>query len=122
MKKARNKFMSLDDLKTGMIVKTRDGKYHIIMKDFFDGEDILAGISDSKDISNTWSRMSWYNQDMTFPGLPKLDITEVWIGNPFCIDVPEKLLWQRKEYKEVTLQEVEEKFGCKVKIIQEENK
>ena len=114
--------MSLDDLKTGMIVKTRDGKYHIIMKDFFDGEDILAGISDSKDISNTWSRMSWYNQDMTFPGLPKLDITEVWIGNPFCIDVPEKLLWQRKEYKEVTLQEVEEKFGCKVKIIQEENK
>lgn len=109
--------MTLDDLKTGMMVKTRDGKYHIIMKDFLDGGDILAGISDSKDISNTWSRISCYNQDMTFPGLPKIDITEVWVGNPFCIDVPEKLIWQRKEYREVTMKEIEEKFGCKVKIV-----
>ena len=28
-----------------------------------------------------------------------------------------KLLWERKEIKEVTMAEVEEKFGCKVKIV-----
>lgn len=116
--------MTLKDLKSGMIVKERNGKYHIIMKDFFNGEDILAGISDSKDISNTWSRMSCYNQDMTFfnSELHELDIVEVWKGSPYCIDVPEKLLWKREEYKVVTMKEIEEKFGCKVKIVQEENK
>lgn len=118
--------MKLDDLKTGMIVKTKDGKCHIIMKDFLGKEDILAGISDSKDISNSWTSLSKYNQDMTFSDnglrLYELDIVEVWKGRPYCIDVPEKLLWKREEYKVVTMKEIEEKFGCKVKIIQEENK
>lgn len=114
--------MTLDDLKTGMIVKTRDGHFHIIMRDFLNWGDILAGISDNKDISNSWLRMSAYNQDMTFPGLPELDVIEVWEGSPFCIDTPEKLLWKREEYKVVTMKEIEEKFGCKVKIVQEENK
>lgn len=116
--------MKLDDLKTGMIVKTRDGKCHIIMKDFLDEGDILAGISTNAYISNSWTRLSNYSQDMTFSdhGLPELDIVEVWKGSPFCIDVPEKLLWKREEYKVVTMKEIEEKFGCKVKIIQEENK
>lgn len=29
--------------------------------------------------------------------------------------------WERKEIKELTMAEVEEKFGCKVKIVKEEN-
>ena len=37
--------MKLDDLKTGMIVKTREGKYGIVMRDFIDEGDILAGLS-----------------------------------------------------------------------------
>ena len=117
--------MTLKDLKTGMIVKTRDGKYHIVMKNFHDEGDILAGISaNDAYISNSWSRMSLYNKDMTFfnSEVHDLDIVEVWKASPYCIDVPEKLLWKREEYKVVTMKEIEEKFGCKVKIVQEENK
>ena len=34
---------------------------------------------------------------------------------PFEMDI----LWERSEVKEVTMAEVEEKFGCKVKIVKE---
>ena len=114
--------MTLDDLKTGMIVKTREGKYHIIMRDFIDQGDILAGLSYDNRISNSWTSLSKYNQDMTHSEIPSLDIVDVYASSVYSADTPTKLLWQRKEYKEVTLQEIEEKFGCKVKIIQEENK
>lgn len=110
--------MTLDDLKTGMIVKTRDGLSHIVMRGFNNTwGDILAGLSDSKYISNTWSRLSEYTQDMKIPGLPNLDIMEVYITVPYSVDIPDKLLWKRDKYKEVTMSDIEEKFGCKVRII-----
>lgn len=109
--------MTLDDLKTGMIVKTREGKYHIIMRDFIDQGDILAGLSYDNRISNSWTSLSNYNQDMTCSGIPSLDIVDVYASSVYSADTPTKLLWERKEYKEVTMKEIEEKFGCKVKIV-----
>ena len=49
-----------------------------------------------------------------------LDIMSVYTSYLHCIDIPKKLLWQREEYKEVTMKEIEEIFGCKVKIVGEE--
>ena len=112
--------MTLDDLKTGMIVKTREGKYNIVMRDFIDEGDILAGLSCNNKISETWTSLSNYNQDMTHSGVPYLDIVSVYASYPYSADTPTRLLWERKEYKEVTMQEIEEKFGCKVKIVEEE--
>lgn len=109
--------MTLDDLKTGMIVKTREGKYHIIMRDFIDQGDILAGLSYDNRISNSWTNLSKYNQDMTHSEIPSLDIVDVYASSVYSADTPTKLLWERKEYKEVTMQEIEEKFGGKVKIV-----
>lgn len=110
--------MTLNELKSGMIVETRDGESHIIIRDFDTYGDVLAGLSDSGDISNTWSRMSGYNQDMKFPGLPGFDIVAVYKASPYCVDIPKKLIWKREElYKNVTMKEIEEKFGCKVKIV-----
>lgn len=111
--------MTLKDLKTGMIVKTREGNSYIIMRDFIDDGDVLAGLSDSDNISNTWISLSNYNQDMTHHTLPFLDIVNVYASSVYSADTPTKLLWERKEYKEVTMQEIEEKFGCKVKIIED---
>lgn len=109
--------MKLNDLKTGMIVKTREGMYYIIMRDFIDDGDVLAGLSCNNKISDTWLSLSSYNQDMTYPKLPSLDIVNVYASSVYSADTPTKLLWERKEYKEVTMQEIEEKFGCKVKIV-----
>lgn len=114
--------MTLNDLKTGMIVKTREGEYHIIMRDFIDQGDILAGLSYDNRISNSWTNLSKYNQDMTHSGIPSLDIVDVYASSVYSADTPTKLLWERKEYKEVTMQEIEEKFWGKVKIVGNEEK
>ena len=112
--------MELDDLKTGMIVKTREGKYNIVMRDFIDEGDILVGLSHNNKISETWTHLSNYNQDMTNSIFPRIDIMSVYTSYPYSADTPKKLLWERKEYKEVTMRDIEEKFGCKVKIVEEE--
>ena len=112
--------MTLNDLKTGMIVKTREGKYNIVMRDFIDEGDILAGLSCNNKISDTWTSLSNYNQDMTNSRFPHIDIMSVYSSYLYSADTPKKLLWERKEYKEVTMSEIEEKFGCKVKIIEED--
>lgn len=112
--------MTLDDLKTGMIVKTREGKYNIVMRDFIDEGDILAGLSCNNKISDTWTSLSNYNQDMTNSEFPHIDIMSVYSSYLYSVDIPKKLLWERKEYKEVTMREIEEMFGCKVKIVEED--
>lgn len=109
--------MTLNDLKTGMIAKTRNGEYHIIMKDFMDKGDILAGLSYDNRISNSWTSLSNYNQDMTYSEIPSLDIVDVYASSAYSANTPTKLLWERKKHKEVTMQEIEENFGCKVKIV-----
>ena len=112
--------MTLNDLKTGMIVKIRNGEYHIIMRDFIDDGDILAGLSCNNKILGTWTSLSNYNQDMTNSRFPHIDIMSVYDSYPYSADTPKKLLWERKEYKEVTMKEIEEKLGCKVKIVEED--
>ena len=109
--------MTLNDLKTGMVVKIRNGEYHIIMRDFIDDGDILAGLSCNNKILGTWTSLSNYNQDMTHSGVPYLDIVSVYASYPYSADTPTRLIWERNEYQEVTMKEIEEKFGCKVKIV-----
>ena len=112
--------MTLNDLKTGMIVTIRDGNSYIVMRDFIDSGDVLAGLSCSNIISGTWISLSSYNQDMTHSAFPNLDIVNVYASSVYSADTPKKLLWERKEYKEVTMSDIEEKFGCKVKIVEED--
>ena len=112
--------MKLDDLKTGMIVETRNGSSHIVMRDFIDDGDVLAGLSFSDKISNTWTSLSNYNEDMTNSRFPHLDIMNVYASSVYSADTQTRLLWERKEYKEVTMKEIEEKFGCKVKIVEDD--
>lgn len=114
--------MTLDDLKTGMIVTTRNGNSYIVMRDFLGDISVLAGISDNKTISRQWINMIWYEQDLTCTDISRLDIISVYSSDPCDIDIKKGLIWERKEYKEVTMKEIEEKFGCKVKIVGNEEK
>lgn len=112
--------MTLDDLKTGMIVETRNGDSYIVMRDFIDDGDVLGGLSDSDNITNTWTSLDNYNKDMKHNLLPEIDIMSVYASYSYNIDKPKKLLWKREEYKEITMREIEEMFGCKVKIVEED--
>lgn len=92
--------MTLNDLKTGMIVKTRDGDSHIVMRNYLGRSDILAGLSDSNSISKKWNHLFTYNEDMTHPNYSEMDIMEVYDSQPFSIDNIRYLIWKRKEHND----------------------
>lgn len=97
------------DLKNRMVVECRNGEKHIVIDD-----KILS--------SNGCSYLSDYNEDLTTKlRLREYDIMKVY-NKVFCIDLNKitlELLWERPEVKEVTMSEIEEKFGCKIKIVKE---
>ena len=89
------------DLRDRMVVETRSGHY---------------------DEHNLFHH--GYNDDLTMSSGANWDIIKVYkeVNNLccFCNDGAYgalDLLWERKPIKEVTMSEVEEKFGCRVKII-----
>ena len=111
--------MTLDDLKTGMVVTLRNGASNIVMRDFINEGDLLVNMSENKVIG--WLYLNDYTTDMKYKDVDAFDVMQVYRARFYCISSKEALLWERKDdYKEVTMQEIEEKFGCKVKIVGEE--
>lgn len=100
------------DLQNRMVVELGDGEDYLVIDGLL--------LSDSG-----FMRLSRYKNDLTISdsNAKKWDIVKVYdktnILPPFGAFVPPQLLWERKEVKEVTMAEVEEKFGCKVKIVKE---
>ena len=105
------------DLKNRMVVEYRNGKRRMVV------DDVLVG-------NTQYGELKEYNDDLSWNGgyngtfASVLDIVKVYseinvfegkddivkLGTP---------IWERHEVKEVTMAEVEEKFGCKVKIVKE---
>ena len=103
------------DLKDGMIVEYRNGRmrlvfgkklydtFYIIANELINYDETLcarfSSLGKAYDIVRVYDKSNWYS------GFE---------------NIQSKLLWERKEeseVKEVTMAEVEEKFGCKVKIV-----
>lgn len=119
--------MTLNDLKDGMVVVLRNGEPYIVLKNVFYYGDILAGYKNIWEFYNTQISLTRYNADMTFESKSKstdpFDIMAIYEAPEDIIHEffkKGKLLWRREEYKVVTMQEIEEKFGCKVKIVENE--
>lgn len=108
-----------DDLKNGMIVEYRNGKRRMVLGSNMIG---LDGIN----------QFEHYHDDLTVTeNITTLDIVKVFdVPNLECkiTDIFKanksrlSLLWEREEevkeeVKEITMDDIEEKFGCKVKII-----
>lgn len=122
VERKREMIMTLNDLEDGMVVVLRNGDPYIVLKNVFYYGDILAGYKNILEFYNTQISLTRYNADMTFKNknMDLFDIMEIY-------EKPEdifhaffkkgKLIWERKKHKEVTMQEIEEKFGCKVKIV-----
>lgn len=122
--------MRLSDLKTGMIVTTRDGEEFVVFLNccvpeckVFSKKGYLSNIE-----INSWIKLDSFNDEMKCMSEVlgnSLDIVKVEVPfHPYSFQNPSyekdrrKLLWQEEsEIKEVTMSEVEEKFGCKVKIV-----
>lgn len=97
--------MKKSDLKNRMIVEIRRGDRFIVI------DNILVG-------RNTWSDLAYYKDDLTDPKYDSFDIVKVYDQVNY-INKYKKIntLWERSEVKEVTMSEIEEKFGCKVKVV-----
>jgi hypothetical protein len=108
--------MTKSDLKTGMRVKYRNGFVRVILLDTTEGDIVQVEMGSSFSLTR-------YNEDLTVKyGDKNFDIMEVYQCDPCQIltDKVGNLIWKRTEVpkiKEITMDEVEDKFGCKVKIV-----
>lgn len=123
--------MKLSDLKTGMIVTIRRGDEFVVFKDFCLSDEskktCQTGIICNAH-TRTWAELENFNEEMECVNsiLGKdFDIIKVEaVAHPYSFSVMDyekekrKTLWNGI-VQEVTMAEIEEKFGCKVKIVKE---
>ena len=107
-----DKSFTKSDLKNHMVVRFRDGRVGVIFGNYI----ITASSMIFKD---------HYNDDLTMSCSKDLDIVQVFDHLDYSSVLDDSvLIWDRQdeeEIKEVTMAEIEEKFGCKVKIINDKN-
>lgn len=117
--------MKKSDLKTGMVAERRDGSLAMVMLGHHKDNDCFASQIGG------WTGLTNYNTDLiTKDGVSDLDIMKVYeipvynTSSFFNGDLDflgGALIWEREEKaQEVTMADIEAKFGCKVKIIKED--
>ena len=114
-----------DMLKNGMVVKTKNGGKYLVVGDRLLSDSGFLHLNENID------KGGYYNEDLIFVDgfgqrrewCKEWDIVAVY-EQIYKIDFDSlTILWVRKEVKEVeeikevTVAEIEEKFGCKVKIV-----
>ena len=127
--------MKLSDLKTGMIVTWRNGVECVVMIDCECNTSIFGSALVVNAVGCHWMPLSDYGEDMKIKSgyedelddASELDIVKVEVPcHPYSFFNLEyekekrKLLWKEETVKELTMAEIEEKFGCKVKIVKED--
>ena len=104
-----------------MVVETREGCKCLVIDDRILSKTGFLWLNTHTDKTGAFHQ--GYNDDLTMDSGANWDIVKVYEDvnclnfdddSPFC---SLSLLWKRDSIKEVTMAEVEEKFGCKVKII-----
>jgi hypothetical protein len=143
--------MTKKDIQRGDLVLLRGGRVCVVLKDIDDPDKGLAlyGKINSpisfldfspKIVLGKVIHLNDYNDDLTdsvdrpfsdydIMAIRKTNDCCVKFTVPFIFDVlfynegSNRIYWdlQREDVKEVTMVEVEEKFGCKVKIVKEES-
>ena len=123
--------MKLSELKTGMIVTTREGVEYVVFKDAVCKNPEYCGTVFVNKKCFSWHEIKNFKEDMTYESgwggdYKKYDIVKVEIpSHPYSYmdlnyeEIKRKVIWEREEIKEVTMAEIEKKFGCKVKIVKE---
>lgn len=120
--------MSLNDLRTGDIVLSTKGSYGIVLRGTAEGDLIKWYCNNKGNIIEKFRSFSMIDYDLTFKYDTDNRIIKVWrtedkhyIGDKTitkyhrATDHGFELIYEDK-VKEVTMDEIEAKFGCKVKI------
>lgn len=109
-----------------MIVECRNGTRHIVILGRFitedTTEDILAGIDDDTEISRTWTALMNFNDDLTHRATKEFDIIRVYNSKAYAINRKGGLIWQRQDTRELTVSQIEDRLGYKVKIIADDGR
>ena len=121
--------MTKAELKTGMIVTTREGEEYLFIKDFVVNDTYIMSSCGEGVLVNmhhpSWNMMKNYNNDLTNIEYKTLDIVKVEIANhPHdWIIMDEKwyrtLVWERKETKQMTVEQIEAILGYNIEIVSE---
>lgn len=120
--------MKKSDLKTGMVLETRNGEKYLVMLN-----------PDCKDMElinfkGGYMPLYYYNNELIFTEKPaekparEFDVVKVysagWTIRDLLSDKEHmkfKLIWERNEPKEMTISEIEKELGYKIKIVGDDN-
>ena len=121
--------MVKSDLKTGMTVVSKNGWVGKVLLGTSSGDIILWYQDEENQDIRKYRTLDTVNEDLTYGAGKEIvavyghsDIHKILFDYNIPRSIREmKCLWGRPEdVKEVTMREVEERFGCKVKIKAEE--
>lgn len=111
--------MTLQDLKTGMVVEIRDGGKYMIVN--LDGE--LFGIGMNCYI--TLDGEQPHKSNMTWPDNSDLDIMKVFkpaLGSfNYMLSDERNRIWDREEVRKMTVSEICKELGYKVEIVRDDS-
>ena len=127
--------MKKSDLKTGMIIETRDGNEYVVFintcqpgfcSDCYRDEngDIALIVNQENYL---WTSLNNYDEGLCKNDNNKYgDIVKIYIpSHPYAfMDITyeksdRKLIWEREpQIKEMTMEDLEKHFGCKIKIVE----
>jgi hypothetical protein len=114
--------MKLSDLKTSDVVLSTKGSYGVVLRNTPQGDLIKWFLNKNGDIIHKYRSLNMLNEDMSF----KYDGKDNRIIKVYRVtdkhdmttmnSIQEKyVIWEEKVV-EVTMKDLEEKYGCKVKI------
>lgn len=101
-----------DMLRDGMVIQNRCGEHRLVINGCLVGDDV-------------YGNLRTYTEDLCSTTDPSYDVVAVYREIQTLEDINSNHrvpLWVRKEntkIKEVTIADIEKKFGCKVKIVKE---
>lgn len=121
--------MTLNDLKTGMIVTWRNGRKATVLRDTIcfkspitKSTNFLVACS-----GDSWTTLTNYNDDFKNKFVPGYDIVKVEVpDHPFdCFDYERndshsEVVWEENPVVKMTVSEIEKKLGYKIEIVSEE--
>lgn len=116
--------MKKSDLKTGMVVETRNGEKYLVMLNP-DCEDM-----ELINFNGGYMPLYYYNNELIPAKLftRDFDVVKVYsvgwtirdlLSDKECMEF--KLIWKREEQKEMTIEEIEAELGYKIKIVGDED-
>ena len=117
MEEYRKMKFTKSDLEVGMLVETKDGCKGIVCnREVADNYFIAfqSGAIDLRWFDDNLNKMS--DDDDKIMKVYGLPLHETSIDDMLNVDY-RVLIWERKEVKEVTMEEIEEIYGCKIKIV-----